>query len=361
MNFKQLLTTSITLAMLTSCITTRKDLGIRKLPDTEIEQVLYYASLAGSSHNTQPWLVDILSDSLLLIRADFTRKLNVVDPTARGLYISLGAFIENLCIASEYYGFLPRVFLVANTSKDDLVAEVKLVPQPQARQNISKIMQRTTLRIPFKKEEICDEHIQILSANNSIDYHFFASSSDAGQFISQKTIDAYTQQANRENAKVELANWIRFSNKDVKAKRDGLTTAGMGIQGVSGFMVSRFFSPAASKKQSFVDAGINKTLQQAQNCGGWLLITQPSNNPEDWISTGRFYQRANLACRDLMIGFHPMNQMIEESNFEGIVNEKLNLSGHIQFVARIGYVDDYPNPVSVRRDTKVFVRDFRVK
>ena len=360
MKTKLLIKSLIITTMLTSCIATRKNISSSNMPSGQIEQIIYYASLAGSSHNTQPWMVDILSDTLLLIRADFSRKLNVVDPTARGLYISLGAFIENLCIASDYYGYFAKVYLTANSSKDNLVAEISLTKKERVDYKISKLEQRTTLRVPFKKDDISDENIIIITGGNALNYHFFSLDSDMGKFITQKTIEAYTLQANNQDAKDELANWIRFSNKDVKSKQDGLTTSGMGINGFGGFMVSRFFKPDDSKKQTFVDTGVKKTLLQAENCGGWLIITRPNNSPEDFINTGRLYQRANIECRDLMIGFHPMNQMIEEVAYESLVNETMGLNHQIQFVARIGYVDQYPDPVSVRRPISDFVKDFRV-
>lgn len=57
-----------------------------------------------------------------------------------------------------------------------------------------------------------------------------------------------------------------------------------------------------------------------------------------------------------MIGYHPMNQMIEEQEFEGNANNFLSTSGVIQFVARVGYVKEYPEAVSVRRPVAVFVK-----
>lgn len=89
------------------------------------------------------------------------------------------------------------------------------------------------------------------------------------------------------------------------------------------------------------------------------MKTQPADSKEHWIETGRLYQRAHLECRGLMIGFHPMNQMIEVENFEKKANEYLGLEGKIQFVARIGYADDYPVPVSVRKSVSEFTADLR--
>ena len=55
----------------------------------ELYQILYYASLAGSSHNSQPWKVEVYGKDSLLVFADMSRKLLAVDPTSRELYISI--------------------------------------------------------------------------------------------------------------------------------------------------------------------------------------------------------------------------------------------------------------------------------
>lgn len=143
----------------------------------------------------------------------------------------------------------------------------------------------------------------------------------------------------------------------MKANRDGLTTGGMGIKGFGGFMVRNFFKPSDSKKQSFVDKGVDKTKAQVENCADWILISQTKDTPENWINTGRIYERINIECSRLGIGFHPMNQMIEEKSFENEANLYFqNNDGVIQFVARIGYLTSLPKSYSVRRSVNEFAK-----
>lgn len=66
------------------------------------------------------------------------------------------------------------------------------------------------------------------------------------------------------------------------------------------------------------------------------------------------YERLNIKCRSLNLGFHPMNQLIEVQAIEQEVNGKLSPNKKIRFVARIGYVDEYPAPVSKRRPVESF-------
>lgn len=316
-----------------------------------IEIITYYASLAGNSHNTQPWIVSVENDTIVYIKADFSRKLNVVDPNARGLFISLGAFIHNFELAAKSLGYKTNTYILAERNQDSIVAKIELIKAEKSNYDLNQIINRRTLRTPFSNQEISANHINTLTNNNQ-NIFYFSSSSEKGKYIAQKTLAAYTQQANDERAKQELANWMRFSNNDVRKYRDGLTTAGMGITGISGFFVRNFFTPEKSMEDGFIQKGIEKTKEQVENCGGWILIIQNEDNPKNWIETGRLYQSMNLLCRKLMIGFHPMNQMIEEENFNSEVSQKLNLPGKIQFVARIGYVDEYPPAISVRRTVK---------
>lgn len=344
--------------MLTSCVTTRKN--ISKAPEKnepQINKIIRYATLAGNSHNTQPWKVEVENGGTVInVMPDLTRKLNVVDPTSRGLYISLGAFIENLCQAASYYGLQSHVSVIRNESSDNTFARITLKPAQTEKYDLTAMERRVTLRTPYKTDTIKTAHLEKLTAGTDGCVKIISSAKLPGQYIAAKTLEAYAIQARREDAKKELAEWIRFSNNHVKAKRDGLTTAGMGITGFGGLMVSMMYKPEDSMKDSFIEKGISNVKIQTENCGGWLLITQQEDSPESWIKTGRVYQRINLRCRDLMIGMHPMNQMIEEPAFEEDANKYLNINGKIQFVARIGYVDKYPEPVSVRREIKDFMQ-----
>lgn len=321
-----------------------------------IEKIIYYASLAGNSHNTQPWYVYVENDSVIYIKADFSRKLHIVDPDARGLFISLGAFIENLELAAGSLGYKADVEITAKHKNDSDVATIHLSKSQKSGYNLSQIENRRTLRTPFHNIEISQTHLDELIGKNNSEIFYFSYSSEEGKYIAEQTLAAYTQQANDDQAKQELANWMRFSNNDVEKNRDGLTTSGMGITGFGGFFVRNFYKPEDSMKDSFIKTGIEKTKEQTENCGGWILIVQNNDNPATWIKTGKLYQKMNLSCRDMNIGFHPMNQMIEEERFEKKVNERLLLPGVIQFVARIGYVDEYPPANSVRRSVKEIIR-----
>jgi hypothetical protein len=231
------------------------------------------------------------------------------------------------------------------------LTKAKLPLQPE---KLRELELRTTLRIPFDIREVkTDDQEKLISmAPGNIIY--ISSGSPDGRFVAEKELEAYTIQAYQKEAQDELASWMRFSNKDVNTKRDGLTPAGMGIKGIGGFMVRNFMKPEDSKKESFVQAGVEKTQIQVENCGGWLLISTEKDDAVDWIIGGRMYERLNIQCRSLNLGFHPMNQLIEVPEIAQQVNDRLAPVGKVRFVARIGYVTEYPEPVSKRRPVESF-------
>lgn len=314
----------------------------------DMHKIIYYATLAGSSHNTQPWKVEVLSDREIRILADTTRALNVIDPKKRELYISLGAFIENLDLAAGSLGYATEVEVLPQSELTGCVAVVALKRTRPSGFDLHSIVVRRTLRVPFHIVDIRKEEVERMLGDDR-QTSFFAASTAEGRFIAKQTLSAYRQQSMNREVQAEFARWVRFSDRDVRLRQDGITTAGMQINGIKGFVVRNFFNPADAEKKQFVQAGIQTTERQVNNCGGWLVLTSPDNSVASWIDIGRRYERMNIICTSLHIGFQPMNQIIEEQNFLENVQHEIGRCGKIQFVARIGYVIEVPSPVSPRR------------
>ena len=352
-----LLTILTTLIVISSACSMNKSIKDALKGKSDIYKMLDYASLAGSSHNTQPWKVEVYQNDSLVIYADESRQLKVVDPKGIELYISVGAFIENLDRAANALGYQSDwTFYETSLNAGMPVASIKLKKSDSHIQSekLKELELRTTLRIPFDTLNIKNEDRDNLIGVDSEQITFLPANSPSGRFVAKKELEAYKIQAYQKTAQEELASWIRFSNKDVNSKRDGLTPAGMGINGIAGFFVRHFFNPKDSKKESFVKSGVEKTQKQVENCGGWVLLSTNKNTISEWIKIGRIYERLNIQCRTLNLGFHPMNQIIEVKAIESELTNYLNTDHTIRFVSRIGYVNTYPAPVSKRRAVEQF-------
>jgi len=194
MKTKQIITLAALVSLFTGCGSISRE-NFNEVISDPIEQIIYYASLAGNSHNTQPWYVEVVSDSLLYLKADFSRKLHIVDPDSRGLFISLGAFLKNLELAAGSLGYQASVEVTAKHKSDSDVATICLTKTRKSGFNVSQIENRRTLRTPFHKNEISKKHLEQLIDNNNREVFYFSSSSEEGKYIAEQTLAAYTQQA----------------------------------------------------------------------------------------------------------------------------------------------------------------------
>ena len=350
--------TASLLALSACCLscTPSGSLRLREAPQTkdDVRRILHYASLAGSSHNSQPWRVEVFGRDSLLVFADTTRSLPVVDHSGRELHISIGAFLENLRIAAASLSYVAEIDPLPGEASGPL-ARIRLVPGQGLREEFKPedLERRTTSRIPFGTAPIRPQDVEALLRIDRQSVHLFPADSPEGRLIATGEVAAYRQQARDPLAQEELARWIRFSDRDVLARRDGLTTAGMGIDGLAGLYVRHVYTPEDSRTEAFVSKGIEKTVRQVEGAGGWIVLTQ-RDDASGWLRVGRLYERLNLECRRLGLGFHPMNQIVEERGFGERIASQLRLPGKILFVARTGYVQSNPDPVSPRRPADSF-------
>src|SRR5262249_3613515 len=89
----------------------------------ELHALLYYASLAPSGHNAQPWTVRI-DGREIWVGTDSARWLPKVDPANRELMLSVGAFLENLIAAAPAHGFVADCEVVGTRPTTDVARVV---------------------------------------------------------------------------------------------------------------------------------------------------------------------------------------------------------------------------------------------
>jgi nitroreductase len=320
-------------------------------------EILTLASLAPSGHNTQPWFVQYVEPYHWVIGNDKTKWLPAVDPTQRETILSLGTFIQNLEYAAGSFGYDCNWTLLASTNQDERVIEVKLTKGAVRNDfDIEKIKNRRTVRSGYLNDTLKKEDVEYLVSGEPDLFHYLPATGREGQYINEQTIEANRIQTYRDPAQQELAEWIRFSSKDAEKNRDGLTTAGMEIEGISGFIVRNFYDKASVLTTDFREKGLDKVKAQVSQSGGWILITSKDDSVATLLETGRRMQRFFLKVREKGIGIHPMTQILEEPSTKETLNRSIGINDSVQFILRAGYLKDYPPPVSLRRPVEWFIR-----
>ncbi len=339
----------------------RSDVKTANIADTTLtpdeKEILFLASLAPSGHNTQPWFVQHLAPFHWIIGNDKSKWLPAVDPTQRETMLSIGAFSQNLEYAADSFGYVCDWNLLAANNQDERVIEVKL--NKQASKNpfeTAQIKNRRTVRSGFQNDVLKKEDSDYLVNADSEFIHYLPVGGKESSYINEQTIEANRLQTYRDAAQQELADWIRFSSADAAKYRDGLTTAGMEIEGFSGFIVRNFYDKANVMKANFRETSVDKVIKQVSESAGWILMTSKDNTVETLLETGRRMQRLFLKVREKNIAIHPMTQILEETATRETLNQSIGIGENIQFILRVGYLKNYPEPVSLRRPVEWFVR-----
>ncbi len=332
-----------------------EDQKIKGLDERRI-RILHYASLAPSGHNTQPWTVKVINENEWIIGMDAGRHLAATDPDNRIALLSLGAFTENLVLAAGALGVNAEAEVIAGNSRDPDVLRIHLQDAGTTGYPLERITNRMTAKSGYLPKEISSADVSAFSKLVGGNLFYFPRGTSHADCIEAGAIENFTIQAHRKEAQQDMVRWLRLKDKDVKKYRDGLTVDGMEIRGIKGFFVKNFVDPEDFLKDSFVEQSISHTQKQAQEGGGWLIVTSDGHSVSDIVSAGRKFERVALAARERKIALHPMTQYLEEEKGSNQIRENHGPEIIPQFIVRVGYLGKYPDPVSPRRPVSWFAR-----
>ena len=131
--------------------------------DERMRSILFYASLAPSGHNTQPWFVRIKEPNRLVIGADPKRRLPTVDPANREVMLSIGAFAENLALAADSMGLKAHLKIIAANTWDQEIIDVTVTDTAPTAYPLERITRRMTVKQGYLSNEIKRNDIEYLS------------------------------------------------------------------------------------------------------------------------------------------------------------------------------------------------------
>jgi hypothetical protein len=327
---------------------------------TDGYRILHYASLAPSGHNAQPWFVRIKDSAHWTIGLDPDRRLPVVDGNNTEALLSIGAFLENLVQAAAAHGYQVHPTIIAKDRFDpelnpDLVS-IRLEKTQPKNMDLHRLITRRTVKSHLLDRHLTSGDVNAFSYLADGHLFYFAKSTTHANHMAEQAVANYIIQMKNRAAVKEMAKWTRLKDSTIKTHRDGLTPAGMEIQGLAGWYVRHVMDPADVTGKTFIDKGIEKTRQQAKEGAGWLVITGEGNTVANLLASGRRFQRMALEARDRMIAIHPMSQTLEETRGQKHITDNHAPDTIPHFMLRVGYLDKYPDPVSVRRPVEWFVR-----
>jgi hypothetical protein len=305
-------------------------------------ELIRCATLAASSHNTQPWRFRVAQDRVTIL-PDRSRRCPVVDPDDAHLFKSLGCAAENLVQAALAQGS------AADVTFDPTDDAVVVVLSPSAAVGptalFTAIEARQCTRLPFDGTSLMPAALELLGRSGQgpgVRTVFLADRPrvDAiGELVAKGDMTQLTDRAFRQ----ELISWIRFSNASAVRSGDGLSGRCTGNPSMPTWLakaMSRLFIRAQSQAA--------RDRQNVHSSAGIAVFVTTENHKSTWVEAGRAYQRFALQATVLNVRTAFINQPIEllelRSQFETIVG----INGeHAQLAVRFGHGDLAPH--SLRR------------
>lgn len=312
------------------------------VPD-HMRELVHHATLAANGHNTQPWKFAI-HENAIEIHPDHTRRLPIVDPDNRELWISLGCALENLIVAARALGCASEVsYPVA----EDCIYLRLTEDSPQGSPLFDAIPLRQNTRSEYNGQCIQKSHldqVQTLQLEPGVMLRFVLNAAELNTLLEYVNQGNLSQYADKDFV-AELIAWIRFNKKEALSLLDGLYSPCSGNPEVPRWLGQMFVSGTKPRRQADDDA------RKVRSSAGAIVIASQADDKTAWVRTGQVYERLALKMTSLNIKSAFLNQPIEVAQLRSQFQSAMGMGLYLpQLLVRFGYAD--PMPRYLRRSVE---------
>ncbi len=327
------------------------DFARASTPADQILFLLHYAILAPSGHNTQPWKFQIEPDRPGFVAyADYDRRLPVVDPDDRELFISIGAAVFNFRVAAARFGYTTRVEAIPGAGAAarraqggcEAVARVS-VSRAAAAADLAALLpvitRRRTNRAPYAVQDLSAEHRARLEAlpapggpaAQAVGLHLVT---DCGVQAELAALIARGDRLQMSDPafRQELANWVR---PVAAGHGDGMVGDGLGVPDLVSWNGSWFIRS--------LDLGqyqARRDERLAREAAALAIIYGPDTLP-GLLAAGELHEHFLLTCTALGLQYGYLNQPLQWKSLRpavrAVLPPELARAGWPQLLLRCGY------------------------
>lgn len=313
--------------------------------DALMRELVRYATLAPSSHNTQCWKFRVL-DRAIAIEPDLSRRCPVVDPDDHHLFVSLGCAAENLAQAALAHGLQADTRFEAAGAGSIRVA----LEATQARESplYRAIPARQCTRGDYDGSSLIAEETSLLVQAGSGDGVRVMLLTEPRRIeqVLEYVVAGNTAQLNDAAFVAELEDWIRFSADEAVRTGDGLYSGASGNPSVP-----RWLGRLAMRRVLTPRSENDRYARQIRNSAGIAVFASGASDKAHWVEVGRCYERFALQATALGIRNAFLNQPVEVGSIRP------------QFAAMLGIGSERPDlvvrfgrgpalPLSMRRPVR---------
>ena len=311
-------------------------------PSAILRELVRYATLAPSSHNTQCWKFG-LGDQSVSIQPDYQRRCPIVDPDDHHLFVSLGCAAENLLQAAAAMGF--RGDAVFNKVKNESL-DISLVRAKSMRTPLfDAIPRRQSTRGEFDAKPLSNNDLRLLEAagtGKGVRIHLLTDR-QAMEAVLDFVVQGNTAQIRNPAFVRELKHWIRFNGGQASRSGDGLFAGSSGNptapSWLGGLMFDFFFTEKAEN---------DKYARHVRSSAGIAVFVSDHEDKNHWIEAGRAFQRFALQATAMDVRTAHLNQPVEVASIRPQFAKSIGItSGRPDLVIRFGRGSEMPR--SLRR------------
>ncbi len=307
-----------------------------------MRELVRYATLAPSSHNTQCWKFAVREHGISIL-PDLSRRAPAVDPDDHHLFVSLGCAAENLIQAASANGLRGDVTI---TSAPLSAVNIDMEPTKAARSSLfDAIPKRQSTRTEFDGKPLTNDELGLLEragTGNGVHVMLLTAKSKLEEIL-EYVVRGNTVQMHDPAFVAELKSWIRFSDAEAVRTGDGLFSRTTGNPSTPRWLGSPLF-PVFYRTGKEND----KYASHIRSSAGISVFVSDANDAAHWVEAGRCYERFALQATALGIRIAMVNQPVEVAalrpqfaSFLGVKNARPDL------VVRFGRGPEMPR--SLRR------------
>jgi hypothetical protein len=298
----------------------------------DARELVRYATLAASSHNTQPWRFRVGTDAIT-IYPDYARRCPAVDPDDSHLFKSLGCAAENLTHAAAAQGFASQVYFDA--SADAITVRLFRSPSAHATALFSAIPRRQCTRTDYDGQPLTKTDLAALTRAGDVPgvrTIMLLSDAEKDRAVDYVRQGNHTQLRDRD-FRDELVAWIRFNPRTALRTGDGLAGRASGQLSLPTWVAKGLLGLILRPKgQADTDA------RRIRSSAGIAVFVSRRDDKAGWVDVGRAYERFALNATTLNIRNAFINQPVEVPALRPQFESWLGLRGERAFLlVRFGH------------------------
>ena len=292
----------------------------------QLHQILDIARLAPSVHNTQPWLVSVDED-VIVVDLDQQHTLTQGDPTGRQTIMSMGIFAEAIRIGVEAVGLKVISTELIDNQVFIKVGETKM--SKSSRDDVELLQKRCSDRSIYKPVEVAPTVSKDITQAH-VDHTQVYVITDGAQLqtIANLTAKGIRLALSSPDFRHELSQYLvePWSQK----KR------GIAVQSLYIFPLLAWLEPWLMWLGIGLNMESNLEKQRWESASGVVAITAEGDMPQYWFAAGQTYLRTSLAIEAAGFSQATSAAIVEASDFHEDIEKLLKTDQRILSMIRIG-------------------------